>query len=171
MAAAHCIYKSNKNDITVRLGEYDLQKSNETRARDFRILDIRPHIDFDETTFDNDICIMKMQSVLFNSYIWPVCMPPASEETFEGYIGITIGWGSQFFGGPNSNILMQVSVPIWNQNDCQNVFIEHIGKQVLCAGGEERDSCQVCSLQIITSLQNPWQNTIILEFFSFFFSF
>lgn len=130
----------------MRLGDYNFQKSNETRARDFHIIDIRQHIDFDETTFDNDISLLKIHSpVLINSYIWPVCMPPTT-DTFEGYLGIVIGWGSQFFGGPNSDTLMEVSVPIWNQEDCQNVFIEHIGKQVLCAGGEERDSCQVRSI-------------------------
>lgn len=143
LTAAHCIYKYSKDVITVRLGEYNFQKTNETRTRDFRVIDIRQHIDFDETTFVNDICLLKIhQSVLLNTYIWPVCMPPLL-DTFEDYIGIVIGWGSQFFGGPNSDTLMEVSVPIWNQEECQNVFIEHIGKQVLCAGGEERDSCQV----------------------------
>lgn len=146
LKAAHCTYKYSKKDITVRLGEYNFQKFNETRARDFQVIDIRQHIDFDETTFVNDICLLKIhQSVLLNSYIWPVCMPPTM-DTFEGYLGIVIGWGSKFFGGPYSDTLMEVSVPIWNQEDCQNVFIEHIGKQVLCAGGEERDSCQVRSL-------------------------
>lgn len=40
---------------------------------------------------------------------------------------------------------MEVSVPIWNQQDCQNSFVERIGENVLCAGAREggRDSCQV----------------------------
>lgn len=60
------------------------------------------------------------------------------------YSGIVTGWGSQFFGGPSSDVLMEVSVPIWNQGDCQNVFIERIGENVLCAGSPEggHDSCQ-----------------------------
>lgn len=145
LSAAHCVYRYNKNDITVRLGEYDFDKKNETRARDFHIVEVHQHIDFDETTYDNDICILKLhQAVLFNSYIWPVCMPP-TDDTFEGYVGIVTGWGSQFFGGPSSGTLMEVSLPIWNQNDCQNAFIERIGEQVLCAGADERDSCQVSS--------------------------
>lgn len=142
--AAHCIYKYSKNDLTVRLGEYNFKKSDETRSRDFRVVDVRQHVDFDETTFANDISLLKIHTaVLLNSYIWPVCMPPTM-DTFEGYNGIVIGWGSQFFGGPSSDTLMEVTVPIWNQEICQNAFIEHIGKEVLCAGGEERDSCQVC---------------------------
>lgn len=74
-------------------------KKNETRARDFRVAEIRQHVDFDENTYDNDIAIMKLyQPVLFNSYVWPVCIPPLGDK-FEGKIGIATGWGSQFFGG------------------------------------------------------------------------
>lgn len=151
LTAAHCVYKYNKNEITVRLGEYNYVKKNETRARDFRVIDIRPHDDFDEMTYEYDIAIIKLhQPALFNSYIWPVCMPP-TDGRFEGYKGIVTGWGSQFFGGPNSDVLMEVSVPIWNNGDCQKVFVEHIGENMLCAGEMEggADSCQVCNPIII----------------------
>lgn len=88
LTAAHCVFKYDKNEVSVRLGEYDVATKNETRARDFRVVEIRSHNDFDEFTYDNDIAILKLnQKVLFNSYIWPVCMPPP-QETFEGYIGI-----------------------------------------------------------------------------------
>lgn len=149
LSAAHCYFKINKNEITVRLGEYNFQEKNETRARDFRIVEVYQHPDFDETTFENDISILKLhERVIFNSYIWPVCMP-SNEDTFEGNVGIVTGWGSQFFGGPHSDVLMEVSVPIWNQNDCQNAFIERIANQVLCAGAGERDSCQVSCLFVV----------------------
>lgn len=145
LTAAHCTYKYNKQDFFVRLGEYSFEMSNETRARDMSVAEIRQHEDFDESTYDNDISLLKLiQPILFNSYIWPVCMPP-NGETLEGYEAIVIGWGSKFFGGPGSDILMEVSVPIWSSKSCQNVFIERIGENVLCAGAREggRDSCQV----------------------------
>lgn len=145
LTAAHCTFKYNKQDFFVRLGEYSFEMSNETRVRDMSVAEIRQHEDFDESTYDNDISLLKLlQPILFNSYIWPVCMPP-NGETLEGYEAIVIGWGSKFFGGPGSDILMEVSVPIWSSNSCQNVFIERIGENVLCAGAREggRDSCQV----------------------------
>lgn len=51
------------------------------------------------------------------------------------------------FGGPDSDVLMEVSVPIWAQNDCQNAYIERISDANVCAGSREggRDSCQVIS--------------------------
>lgn len=95
LTAAHCTYKYTRNEITVRLGEYNFGAGNETRSRDFRLADIRQHVDFDETTYDNDIAILKLQpAALFNSYIWPVCMPPTG-DTFENYNGIVTGWGTQ----------------------------------------------------------------------------
>lgn len=95
LTAAHCTYQYTRNDITVRLGEYNFGSKNETRSRDFRVADIRQHIDFDDVTYDNDIAIVKLQQTpLFNTYIWPVCMPPR-DDLFVGYNGYVIGWGSQ----------------------------------------------------------------------------
>lgn len=146
LTAAHCTFSYNRNDITVRLGEYKFSTPDETRYRDFRIIDIRHHVEYDESTYENDIAIVKLhQSVLFNSYIWPVCMPP-SGDTFEGWNGVVTGWGSLDFGGPYSDVLMEVAVPIWKNDECQNSFVERIGAGMLCAGSRYggKDSCQVC---------------------------
>lgn len=145
LSAAHCTYKYNKHEIIVRLGEYNFENINETRIRDIGVFEIHQHLNFDENTYNNDIVLLKLiQPVLFNSYVWPVCMPP-NEETIEENVGVVIGWGSKFFGGPNSDVLMEVSIPIWKNSDCQNVFVERIKKNVLCAGAIEggHDSCQV----------------------------
>lgn len=95
LTAAHCTNQYTRNDITVRLGEYNFGSKNETRSRDFRVADIRQHIDFDDVTYDNDIAILKLQqTALFNTYIWPVCMPPR-DDLFDGHNAFVIGWGSQ----------------------------------------------------------------------------
>lgn len=144
LTAAHCTASFTANEISVRLGEYSFSSKNDTRSRDFRVLEIRQHIDFDATTYDNDISVLKLQqAVLFNSYIWPVCMPP-TDETYEGYMAIVTGWGTQYFGGPSSDVLMEVSLPIWTKDNCKAAFIERISDEVLCAGAPEggRDSCQ-----------------------------
>lgn len=84
MTAAHCTYQYNKNQITVRLGEYNFLEKNETRARDFKVVELRQHLEFDEITYDNDIAILKLNKVVvLDGYVWPICMPPPM-ETFEG---------------------------------------------------------------------------------------
>lgn len=145
LSAAHCMQRLRIDDIYVRLGEYNFRTYNETRARDFRVVDIRAHLDFDATTYENDIAVLKLhQATVFNSYIWPVCMPP-SGDTWEGWMGIVTGWGTQFFGGPVSDVLMEVSLPIWAQESCRNAFTHRIPDTFICAGAPEggRDSCQV----------------------------
>lgn len=51
----------------------------------------------------------------------------------------------RMFGGPDSDVLMEVSVPVWSQKDCQGAYIERIADAMVCAGAKEggRDSCQV----------------------------
>lgn len=108
LTAAHCIHKLKKEEMFVRLGEYNTLLLNETRARDFRIGNMVTHIDYDPLTFENDIALVRVERpTIFNTYIWPVCMPPIG-ESWEGKMAIVTGWGSQQFGGPHSDILMEV---------------------------------------------------------------
>lgn len=144
LTAAHCVNQHKTSDLLVRLGEYDFRAENETRFRDFRILEARPHIDFDPITYENDIAVIRLdRPTIFTSYIWPICIPPI-QETWEGSTGIVMGWGSKFFGGPYSKILLEVSVPIWAYQSCQDSYIHHIPQTVFCAGSKEggRDTCQ-----------------------------
>ncbi|GAB0098484.1 venom protease [Sergentomyia squamirostris] len=144
LTAAHCTDKLKPEDLFIRLGEYDFGIRDETRARDFKVSEIREHPDYDPTTYESDIAIVKLKRpTLFNTYIWPICMPPIG-ETWEGYSAVVTGWGTQFFGGPQSDVLMEVSVPVWKHNDCVDAFTNRIDSTVMCAGGFDggRDSCQ-----------------------------
>ncbi|KAK1122587.1 hypothetical protein K0M31_009032 [Melipona bicolor] len=144
LTAAHCVYTFKPRDIKVRLGEYNFEESEETRALDFAISEIRVHRDYDRTTYENDIAILKMyRPTIFDSYIWPVCLPPI-DQTFEHKDAIVTGWGTQYYGGPASTILMEVGVPVWPQNKCANSFVQRIPNTMMCAGAYEggADACQ-----------------------------
>lgn len=81
---------------------------NETRARDFRIGNMVLHVDYNPITYENDIAIIRIERpTLFNTYIWPVCMPPLNED-WTGRNVIVLGWGTLKFSGPHSKILMEV---------------------------------------------------------------
>lgn len=63
------------------------------------------------------------------------------------------------FGGPDSDVLMEVSVPVWSQKDCQSAYVERIGDTMVCAGAKEggRDSCQVtCFNYYLRSIHEPY---------------
>lgn len=143
LSAAHCSNRIKIQDLYVRLGEYAFNQTDETRTRDFRVAEIRQHVDFDAATYENDIAILKLiRPSIFSSYIWPICMPPMAED-YEGKRAVVIGWGTQFFGGPNSPTLMEVTVPIWKNDDCQAKYAHKIHETVMCAGADQTDSCQV----------------------------
>uniref|UniRef100_T1GQQ3 Phenoloxidase-activating factor 2 n=1 Tax=Megaselia scalaris TaxID=36166 RepID=T1GQQ3_MEGSC len=142
LTAAHCIDKFKPKDLIVRLGEYNFKQLNETRFRDFNISAMVHHVDYDPSTYENDIALMRIeQPALFNSYIWPVCMPPLG-EIWHNYTGFITGWGTQHFSGPFSNILKEVNVPIWDLSSCRKKFVERLSDNMICAGDENGDSCQ-----------------------------
>lgn len=60
-------------------------------------------------------------------------------------IWVDLGWGTQFFGGPSSDVLMEVIVPVWTQERCRQAFAQRVTDTVICAGSTEggRDACQV----------------------------
>lgn len=90
LVASRC-FRYKPRDITVRLGEYDFSKSEETRALDFMVSEIRIHRDFKLNTYDNDIAIIKIsRPTAFNSYIWPICLPPV-QQSFENKNAIVTG--------------------------------------------------------------------------------
>ncbi|KAF3429734.1 hypothetical protein E2986_06369, partial [Frieseomelitta varia] len=155
LTAAHCVYTLKPREIKVRLGEYDFEESEETRALDFTITEIRVHRDYDLTTYENDIAILKMyRPTIFDSYIWPVCLPPIG-QTFEHKDAIVTGWGTQYYGGPASTILMEVGVPVWPQNKCANSYVQRIPNTVMCAGVYEggADACQVRNVDLVDPIR------------------
>ncbi|KAM7355281.1 venom protease-like isoform 1-T2 [Cochliomyia hominivorax] len=144
LTAAHCIHNIEKDKILVRLGEYHTQLLNETRARDFRIANIIIHIDYNPQTYENDIGLIRLEKpTIFNTYIWPVCMPPLGKD-WDAKMIIVTGWGSQQLSGPRSDILMEVNIPVWKLEDCRSVIVERVADTMLCAGYPEggQDSCQ-----------------------------
>ena len=56
-----------------------------------------------------------------------------------------LGWGTTTYAGPYSDVLMEVSVPVWNLEDCVKSFSDSVFNETICAGGKEggKDSCQV----------------------------
>ncbi|XP_071865936.1 trypsin-1 isoform X1 [Bombus fervidus] len=144
LTAAHCVYNWRPQDIKVRLGEYDFATSEETRAVDFTISEIRIHRDFVPDTFTNDIAIVKLYlPTVFDSYIWPVCLPPIG-QTFEYKDAVITGWGARYYGGSRSSVLMEVEVPVWPQSECTSSFTQRIANTTICAGAYNGggDACQ-----------------------------
>ncbi|XP_032522290.2 venom protease-like [Danaus plexippus] len=144
LSAAHCTYGYEPSELFVRLGEYDFKRTNDSRSYNFRVIEKREHEMFDSATYHHDVVILKLhRAAVFNTYVWPICLPPRGLE-LDNEIATVIGWGTQWYGGPASHVLMEVSVPIWTREKCTPAFSDSVFNETLCAGGPNggKDACQ-----------------------------
>ncbi|CAH1153546.1 unnamed protein product [Phaedon cochleariae] len=143
LTASHCTQGLTAPAIRVRLGEYDFGRRNETRSRDLLVAEIIEHENFELSSYDNDIAILRLETpTSFNSYIWPICLPMRGREYVDETV-VVAGWGQQYFAGPLSEVLLQVEVPVWPQQKCVDTFVQKITDDNICAAGYEggKDSC------------------------------
>ncbi|XP_065165156.1 coagulation factor IX-like [Atheta coriaria] len=143
LTAAHCFENLRNEDIRVRLGEYDFRRADETRSRDFAVVKIIKHEEYNQATYEHDIAILTLdRSATFNSYMWPICLPPLN-RTYEGETVTVAGWGQQAYMGPTSDVLLEVTMPVWPQIRCVDAFAQRISDNNLCAAAYEggKDSC------------------------------
>lgn len=137
-------------EISVRLGEYNFASDNETRSLDHPVAEIIEHEKFVLATYENDIAIVRLQKpTSFNTYIWPICLPPIDGDYVNKTV-VVAGWGQQYFAGPISAVLLQVAIPVWPQQKCVDSFVQRITDDNICAAGFEggKDSCLVSGFSI-----------------------
>lgn len=145
LTAAHCLAPFKQSDILVKLGEYDFDETGETGDQTFSVAAMKMHENYNEATYENDIAMIRLDrpAVKSNS-IWPICLPPRSEQ-FTNRRAFVIGWGTIYFGGPTSSILQEVNVRVWEPDTCKKNYKtldRDVLDTMLCAGETNRDSCQ-----------------------------
>ncbi|XP_023209480.1 proclotting enzyme-like isoform X2 [Centruroides sculpturatus] len=144
LTAAHCLEGYKESDVEVRLGEFDFRSDDDGLPEDYAVVSIVRHTQFDPFTYRNDIALLKLdRSAITNEYTHPICLPNPNLD-YTGLVGIVAGWGTMTYGGVASDVLRQVSLPIWNNSECDGKYSQAITRHYLCAGvrqGKE-DSCQ-----------------------------
>nr|XP_017005930.2 trypsin-1 [Drosophila takahashii] len=144
LTASHCVYGFRKERISVRLLEHD-RKMSHMQKIDRKVAEVITHPKYNARNYDNDIAIIKLdEPVEFNEILHPVCMPTPG-RSFKGENGIVTGWGALKVGGPTSDTLQEVQVPILSQDECRKSrYGNKITDNMLCGGYDEggKDSCQ-----------------------------
>ncbi|XP_052121865.1 proclotting enzyme-like, partial [Frankliniella occidentalis] len=168
LTAAHCVYNLDPADLTVGLGEYDLSQPDPDRVQTFDVRDILVNERFNSDAYTDDIALLYLDGEAeFSDWVWPICLPPPNMD-LTGQLATVIGWGTVYYGGPPSNVLMEVTLPIWSQEDCQQQFDQPILDTEICAGTEAggRDSCQANSGGPLLLQMNDgrWCNIGIVSF-------
>ncbi|XP_053231082.1 transmembrane protease serine 12-like isoform X1 [Podarcis raffonei] len=148
LTAAHCIKEWTFPEFwKAVLGLHHLYRYQPYTVKS-RIRAIIMHSDFQEKTFENDLALFKlMDSIRFNDYIQPICLPEApllmTNET-SCYIS---GWGKTLERGGKRRVLQEAEVDIipmqlCNRNDWYGGALKK--EDMLCAGSESGgvDTCQ-----------------------------
>ncbi|CAG0892342.1 unnamed protein product [Cyprideis torosa] len=148
MTAAHCIAETDV--VYIRLGEHDLTQKEETEHRDYYPLFSIMHEDYNNVTYDNDIALIYFNnSQGYPEHVFPACLP-------SDYVGknldelspFVVGWGTVGYRKASSNVLQEVQLTIFNNENCRQAFQPfhnvRIDSNKLCAGEEEggKDACQ-----------------------------
>ncbi|KRZ79292.1 Plasminogen [Trichinella papuae] len=144
LTAAHCITTSNTyprtSRFTVVAGAHNMRMPEKEKKRIAVTSYYVQYWDPQKTT--NDIALLRLaETVYYNDYTRPVCLPEPNEELIPGDICVVTGWGDTIENGSTSNTLKQVDVKIMKPGTCANVRSDVI---TFCAGVMEggKDSCQ-----------------------------
>ncbi len=150
LTAAHCLH-DNKGDLLpattlqVILGETYRGKLEGTEQL-LTVAEVFAHPQYNEWSNENDIALLHLATpAVLNAAVAVVPLLTNAEATLlaEGQMATVTGWGTTTEGGNSSNTLMEVSLPIVANDECNRSY-GIITDNMLCAGLAEGgvDSCQ-----------------------------
>ncbi|XP_064100784.1 transmembrane protease serine 9-like [Macrobrachium nipponense] len=147
LTAAHCVSGSSPSDFTVVIGEHDWSTTSETTSTERRqVSNIIVHSQYDSTTLDNDMALLKLSSPIsfpLDNKIAPVCLPDPNND-YANVDAIVTGWGTTSSGGSQPYELYEVTVPTMTNSKCSQAYSGEITSNMICAGLDAggKDSCQ-----------------------------
>lgn len=125
LSAAHCQIRAGD---TARIGANDRRK-----ARQVRIVESRIHRGFDGETLKWDVAVARLESSAGVPAVRLAVDLTAEDAT-------VIGWGRLSEGGPVTNLLQEVGVPLIPRDVCNRAYGDVDATQV-CADTDGRGSC------------------------------
>eukprot|EP00095_Tigriopus_kingsejongensis_P012216 maker-scaffold927_size80360-snap-gene-0.28 protein:Tk12216 transcript:maker-scaffold927_size80360-snap-gene-0.28-mRNA-1 annotation:"serine proteinase" len=163
VTAAHCVVPFTKDQITIRVGEYDFKEKEESLSSDFQVESINSHADYSSRTFENDIAIIKLDKpITRNRSVYPICLP-TPERDYTNTRANVVGWGTIYFGGPTATKLQEISIRVWDNQQCAANYGKlnrDVTNSMMCAGDDGKDACQGDSggpLNCLNSNNGRWE--------------
>jgi len=181
VSAAHCVVryegKMTANDFFVKVGAHDLRDSGEF----IEVAEVTPHENYRAWRRYNDISLFKLKTKLdfTKANLRPVCMATEEMDKMDltGKNATVIGWGTTSFQGDIAKNLMEVSVPVVSNEECDQAYSsvegsavsypEGINHNFVCAGEKEggKDSCQGDSGgPLLYQQDNVWYQIGVVSF-------
>ncbi|KAH8721615.1 trypsin-like cysteine/serine peptidase domain-containing protein [Ilyonectria robusta] len=141
LTAAHCS-QLNPSSVQVRAGSLKWS----TGGKQVGVSSIVSHPDYNAGTVDNDVAIWRLASPIEASDTigYATLAKNGSDPVADSLLTVA-GWGALTQGGPSSEALQKVTVPVVSRAECREQYGEAaITEGMFCAGLDEggKDSCQ-----------------------------
>ncbi|KAK9717378.1 Trypsin [Popillia japonica] len=108
-----------------------------------RIQHIFIHDQYSSVTRDNDIAILRINNLTFNAVVAPVTLRTAAlPPNYPNTICTVSGWGTLFSGGPPSQSLRYVQVPLVSFLICNQSYAPLLRPTMICAGAYRSGACE-----------------------------
>lgn len=147
LTAAHCLHDSAS--LRVVSGSSSLSRASSTTQIRTVDLTIR-HPLFNSDFVENDIALIFLSTPLLmvEKSVMSIKLPPKDAQPIDSGDALTSGWGRTFHGGPISDLLLQVTLPIVPWAECckcyNNVSNVSITNKKICAGRLDASGFGVC---------------------------
>jgi len=143
LTAAHCSVGLNPNTVRTVCHRHDLSASQASEGAVQRTISrITVHPNYNRLTLNNDVALWQLSSPITNVDIIPLDVD--GDYSPVGVTSTVVGWGAIREGGPGSNVLREVDVPIISNTVCNQQYGGDITNAMICAyvDGGGKDSCQ-----------------------------
>ncbi|NXU39463.1 GRAK protein, partial [Drymodes brunneopygia] len=145
LTAAHC--EIDELEDRVVLGAH-WASAEEKEQQIFEIMETFPHCQYNQTPFDSDIMLLKLNGTgKLNKYVQLLPLPDSFEDVEPGTLCQVAGWGNTASGEP-SKYLRKATLKIVSRKSCDKDYNNHpnITKNMLCATGKSKshpsDTCE-----------------------------
>ncbi|NXL94533.1 GRAA protein, partial [Alectura lathami] len=147
LTAARC--KLNESEVRVVLGAHQASIPEKEHQK-FKVMQFFPHPQFDSSSNENDIMLLKLDRMAsLNEYVQLLPLPDRCEDIKPGIKCKVTGWGVTSSKKP-SKCLRETALTIVDRNICEKKYIKKkihlkITSNMLCAQGWKRGACSVRS--------------------------
>ncbi len=146
LTAAHCVFGSRFNPPQVFIGSTTLNNLS-GNGEIINVTDIILHPDYNPDTLDSDLALLKLGSNSSKSPVRIIEQGDPNGLTNAGIEANVMGWGATSEGGPGSNKLLEVEVPIWQNDRAERAFQNYnsvFTPNMIAAGRPSggQDACQ-----------------------------
>ncbi|XP_078524405.1 complement factor D-like [Lissotriton helveticus] len=144
LSAAHCLPESNSSRLRVLLGAHSLTEPEPSKQY-FQIRKLVAHPNYTTVNNHNDILLIQLEeTVVLGPDVQVFLIEREDVDVAEGTECHVAGWGMISLTGKKPDKMHQVEVPIVSRETCnrRDQYDNEITKNMLCAGGRRKDSCE-----------------------------